>query len=70
LSLITNINFNFLSYDKLFNFKEAFFFNWYRVDQYVYWTLNFFTQILNKVFNLKMIIIVNWWVLIILIIGL
>ena len=64
LNLFRDLNFKFVSYDKFKNWYEIWFFDFYKCDQFIYWT---FQNILNSVSilkNLKLILLINWWVLI------
>lgn len=70
LRLLSNLNFKWNSYSKLFNIKEIWFVNWYFLDQFFYSTI---INIINYVIvlnNVKFILLVNWWVIVLVIIML
>lgn len=68
LSILTNLNFKWLSYRKIFNMQELWIVNWYYLDQFMYSTIinvTFYTNVLNQI---KYIVLVNWWVLILIVV--
>lgn len=65
LALITNINLKLNFYVKSLNFIEIWNFNWYHLDQYVYWVLNLSVFYINYMAKIKFVILLNWWVIVI-----
>lgn len=67
LRILRNLNYKLINYRKVMNWKEIWTVKFIRIDYYIYW--NIFILI-NKIFilrKLKMIVIINWWIMIILI---
>ena len=68
LRIFTNLNFKMSIYDKRNNFKEIWSIDYYILDKFVFW--NFFSSInsLSILTNVKLILLINWWVLIIVVV--
>jgi len=60
LSIFTNLNYKIFSYDKMKNFIEIWYINFYSFDKFVYW--RFFTsmEFVGKLFDVKLILLINW----------
>lgn len=56
-------NLKFLVYDKIKRFKEVWILDVYKLDQYVYWTIIIVIDYLRVLGNVKLILLMNWWVL-------
>lgn len=65
LALLTNINLKLNFYVKSLNFIELWSFNWYYLDQYVYWVLNLSVFYVSYMTKIKFVILLNWWVIVI-----
>lgn len=65
LNLLTNLNFKLISYDKIKNWREVWLVDWYKCDQFVYWTFQNFLSGLVLIGNFKLVLLINWWVVII-----
>lgn len=68
LAVVTNLNFKWNSYHKLLNMKEAWFLNWYALDQFMFWTIINVVKYIVVLNNLKFILLINWWVIAIVIV--
>lgn len=64
LRVYSNLNFKINIYDKLKNFKEIWIVDFYRVDQFVYWNIFRFLSNLSVISNMKLFLLMNWWVII------
>ena len=65
LNLLTNLNFKILSYDKIKNWCEIWSLDVYKCDQFVYWRYQNILSSLVWISNIKLILIINWWVMLI-----
>ena len=65
LALFTKINLKWNSYNKLINFNEIWKLNWYSLDQFVYWSMQLRVNYIQVIHNVKVLLIVNWWVIVI-----
>lgn len=63
LRLLSKLNFKWGSYRKLLNAFELWALNWYRVDQFIYWTMFSILEITVVLSQVKYVILVNWWVI-------
>lgn len=68
LTLITNLNYKIISYDLKINFKEIWRINYYIIDKYIYWNMFLLIQNVFIINNLKYILLMNWWFLILFIV--
>nr|AFQ97017.1 NADH dehydrogenase subunit 5 [Macrotrachela quadricornifera] len=68
LSLMTNLNFKLVNYDKMINFKESWFINMFSFDKYVYWNFFLMLEFLGNMNKNKMIVLMNWWIMILIIV--
>ena len=64
LNLTTRINFKLQGYEKKINWKEIWAVNYYLCEQFVYWRMQNFILRIRVITNFKLILIINWWVLI------
>lgn len=68
LTLLTNLNFKWGSYIKSLNLFELWTFNWYALDQFIFWTIRTVLQVTLNLSQVKYIILVNWWVIVVVIV--
>lgn len=68
LRIWTNLNFKINVYDKIKNFKEIWSLNVYSLDQFVYWNMFVFLSNISVISNIKLFLLINWWVIIIFIV--
>lgn len=68
LSLISQFTFKFNSYDKIKGFKEVWIMDVYKLDQYVYWSISLVVRYIRVLRNIKLILLINWWVLVFLLV--
>ena len=68
LRILTNLNFKFVVYDKIKNFFEIWFFKVYVLDQFIFNTIFIMVNVLGSISNIKLILLINWWVIIIFIV--
>lgn len=65
LFLVSNLNFKWNSYNKFLNIKELWYVNWYIFDQFIFWNIfNIINYVVN-LSNVKYILLINWWVIVI-----
>jgi hypothetical protein len=64
-TLITNINYKIKFYSKYHNWKEIWRLQWYCLDQFIFWNIFSFLSFANQIRNLKLFLVVNWWVIVI-----
>ena len=64
LRIFTNLNFKINVYDKIKNFKEVWRVHFYSLDQFVYWNMFVFLSNVSLIRNIKLFLLINWWVLI------
>ena len=62
LRLITNFNYKFLSYRRNINFKEIWSVDYYSLDKFIYWNFIICIKYLFVLNNIKLILLINWWV--------
>lgn len=68
LRVITNINFKMNSYEKVKNLKEVWSLDVYRLDKFVYWNIFSFLGYVRIINNVKLFLLINWWVLILVVV--
>jgi NADH-ubiquinone oxidoreductase chain 5 len=68
LRVFTNLNMKFFNYDKIKNFSEVWSFNYYRVDKFIFYRLFSILQLIRVISNVKLFVLINWWVLIVVIV--
>jgi len=62
------VNWKFLSYRKFRLFKELWVINYFNIDKFIYWNILIILNLLRGVRNFKLIVIINWWVIILIVI--
>ena len=65
LSLFTNLNFKLINYDKIKSFVEVWFVDFYALDKFIYWNFVVCTESIKKLSQIKLLLLSNWWVLIV-----
>ena len=68
LRLLTNLFFKWSRYRKLLNIQELWSYNWYRLDQFIYWTMLTISGSVKSLHQVKHIVLVNWWVIVLFIV--
>lgn len=68
VNLVSSLNFKINVYDKFKNWKEIWFLDLYKCDQFVYWTFQNILTSVSLISNFKLILLINWWVLVIFVI--
>jgi NADH-ubiquinone oxidoreductase chain 5 len=68
ISIYTNLNFKLFSYDKIKNFRETWLLNVYSLDSFVYWNIYSRVYYFRFLRNVKMFLLINWWVLILVVV--
>lgn len=68
LSIITNWNYKIKVYDKMKNFKEIWVIKIYNVDSYIYWNVFSILEKVSYLNNVKLFLLINWWVIVLFII--
>lgn len=63
LRLITNINLKFNMYEKTKNFIEVWSLNVYELDKFIYWNINVVIGVVERLGRVKIILLMNWWVI-------
>ena len=64
LRIFTNLNFKFILYDKIKNFKEVWTLDIYILDKYVYWNMFLFINYFRNFRKVKLFLLFNWWVVV------
>jgi hypothetical protein len=64
LRILIKINLKFNGYDKIKNFKELWALDVYKLDQYVFWSIRLVLGYINKLRRLKLVLVINWWVVV------
>ena len=65
LSLLMNLNFKIVNYDKIKNFIEVWSIDFYILDKFIYWNFVTCIDFVRKLSQMKLLLLSNWWVLII-----
>ena len=68
LSLLTNLHFKFNVYDKVKNFKEIWIIDYYKFDKFIFYNLFSALQYASELTNVKLFVLINWWVIILFIV--
>lgn len=68
LRVSTNLNYKFNVYDKMKNFKEIWTLNFYHLDKFVYWNIFTILEYLTNFSSLKLVLLINWWVLVLVVV--
>jgi len=63
IRILTNLNFKINSYDVIKNFKEVWAVDFYKLDKFIYWNI-FSINYIRLLRNIKLFVLINWWVLI------
>ncbi len=64
LRILTNINYKINVYDKILTFKEIWLVNYYELDKFMYINIVFLIKYVIFINNIKLFLLINWWVLI------
>lgn len=64
IRVLTNMNYKFNMYDKVKNMKEVWVLDVYRLDKFIYWNISLVIVYLNQLTNVKLFLLMNWWVLV------
>ena len=64
LRIMTNLNYKLNLYDKMSNFKEVWRVNCYILDKFVFWNVFSIIEYVGSLRNVKLIVLINWWILI------
>ena len=67
-SIRSNFNYKVFSYDKSKNFIEIWFLDYYYLDKYLYWNIFLLVTSVNHLRNIKLFLLINWWVLILVVV--
>lgn len=67
LNLFSKLNFKVHRYDKIKNWIEIWKLDWYKCDQFIYWTFQNSLHFINLLRQIKFILVMNWWVVILII---
>jgi len=68
LRIITNLYFKLRTYDKIKNFKEVWALDFYSLDKFVFWNIFSSINAISFLGNIKLILLMNWWVLVIVVV--
>jgi hypothetical protein len=63
LTLLTNLNFKWSFYTKMFNMQELWKINYYYLDQFIYWTIIMAIRNVKILSQIKYVLVINWWVI-------
>jgi hypothetical protein len=63
LSIYTNLNYKFNVYDKIKNFLEIWSVDFYALDKFIYWNMFLILNYVRVLSNVKLFLLINWWVL-------
>lgn len=64
LRILTNLNFKITTFEKIKNFKETWALDYYILDKFIYWNMFSIIQYIRVLRNVKLILLINWWILI------
>jgi len=64
IRLLTNLNFKIFSYEKIKNFKEIWVLSVYELDKFIFSSIFYLIQFIRALNNVKLIMLINWWVMI------
>nr|CCA94474.1 NADH dehydrogenase subunit 5 [Philodina citrina] len=68
LSLLTNLNYKWMSYHKILSNFELWNWNWYSLDQFMFSNMFYIVDSVVKLAQVKYILLVNWWVMVLVIV--
>ena len=63
LRIYTNLNYKFNVYDKIKNFLEIWSVDFYALDKFIYWNMFLILNYVRVLSNVKLFLLINWWVL-------
>lgn len=63
LRIMSNLNFKIGVYDKIKNFYEIWVLDVYKLDKFMYWNIILMVGYLRQLSNVKLVLLINWWVL-------
>lgn len=63
LRIISNLNLKIMVYDKIKNFYEIWVLDVYKLDKFIYWNMILMVGYLSQLRNIKLVLLINWWVL-------
>lgn len=64
LSLLSNLNYKMNFYSKIINWKEIWFLNLIKIDQFIYWNIFVIINYVRQLRQVKFILLINWWVIV------
>lgn len=64
LNILTNLNFKRIGYDKFKNWYEIWILDIYKCDQVIYWRFQNILSSVSFLSNIKLVLMINWWILI------
>ena len=64
LSVLTNLNYKIVIYEKKQNIQEIWKINYYGLDAYIYWNISLLIGYVSILSKFKLILLMNWWVII------
>lgn len=67
LNWLTNLNYKILGYDKFKNWYEIWLLDLFKSEQVVYWRLQNILISMGFLRNLKLVLLINWWALLLLV---
>lgn len=65
LRVLTNLNFKINTYDKIKRFKEVWTVRFHEIDKFVYWNIFVLLRKIAILNQIKFILLINWWVVVI-----
>ncbi len=68
LSLLTNLNYKIMMYEKIQNLKEVWNFDLYSLEKFMYWNRSILIELIIYLGTIKLFLIINWWVIIVFIV--
>lgn len=63
LRIFTNLNYKFNVYDKIKNFIEIWVVDFYALDKFIYWNIFIIINYVRILSNVKLFLLINWWVM-------
>jgi len=68
LAILSNLSYKFNTYEKVKNFKEVWCLNVYSLDQFVYWNIRLYLEYSRWLRNVKLFLLINWWVMVVVVV--
>lgn len=68
LRICTNLNYKFNVYNKIKNFVEIWCVDFYILDKFVYWNIFLMLNYISVLSNIKLFLLINWWVLLLVVV--